>query len=161
MYNQKVSDAAQLVQRDEFTRIVKPNMKKIDKLKGRIPKGQESPFGDFPSDYQRPTEHLKTLGLQMLLPTPRSKDGGGPSPRSARSNKGDITARSVGRSVLSGTGGQCVSLRRDPRCLNLHLRRPVPTNAVTFSHQNSAGSMTVAICPSRSPWFIKPNRLES
>jgi len=109
MYNQKVSDAAQLVQRDEFTRIVKPNMKKIDKLKGRIPKGQESPFGDFPSDYQRPTEHLKTLGLQMLLPTPRSKDGGGPSPRSARSNKGDITARSVGRSVLSGTGGQCVS----------------------------------------------------
>jgi hypothetical protein len=112
MYNQKVSDAAQLVQRDEFERIVKPNQKKIDKLKGRIPKGQESPFGDFPSDYQRPVDHLKTLGLHMVRESPRPAADNGKSPRSARSGNGDLTARgnALGKSVLTGTGGQCVSL---------------------------------------------------
>jgi len=125
MYTQKVSDAAQLVQRDEFQRINKPNQKKYDKIAGRIPKGQESPFGDFPLDYARPTEHLKTLGLSMVKKegpgSPRSpRDAKGPSsarsppggnePMSARSGNGaPLTARSLGRSKLTGTGGQCVS----------------------------------------------------
>jgi len=50
----KVSPAAQLVHMDEFSRIVRPGAKKQDKVMGRIPKGQESPFGDFPRDYSRP-----------------------------------------------------------------------------------------------------------
>jgi hypothetical protein len=50
----KTSPAAQLVHQDAFQRIVCPGRKKIDKIMGRIPKGQESPFGDFPADYSRP-----------------------------------------------------------------------------------------------------------
>jgi len=116
MYTQKISDAAQLVQRDEFQRINKPNAKKIDKLQGRIPKGQESPFGDFPADFPRPTEHMKTLGLLIVKPTPPSpnsprtaREGGQSEPNSARSFGGDLTARGLGRSKLTGTGGRCVS----------------------------------------------------
>jgi hypothetical protein len=107
---QKISEAGALVQREEFLRKQYPNAKKIDKLKGRIPKGLQSPFGDFPDDYPKPTEHLKTLGLQMMgsSATPRgekySARGAGPS--SARS--GNESAR-LGKTRLSGTGGQCVS----------------------------------------------------
>jgi hypothetical protein len=115
----KVSDAAKLVQRDEFMRMVRPNAMKIDKIRGRIPKGQASPFGDFPSDYQRPTEHLKALGFHMMtsprVPESTNSPSGGPA--SARSNKGDVTARAKG--VLTGTGGQCVSTT--PR-----MEKPVP-----------------------------------
>jgi len=138
MYTQKVSDAAQLVQRDEFQRINKPNAKKIDKLQGRIPRGQESPFGDFPADYPRPTEHLKTLGLHMVKPAPSSpksprtaREGGQIEPNSARSlGAGDLTARGLGRSKLTGTGGRCVSTT--PR-----LEKPVntPPKAGAFSRR--------------------------
>jgi len=138
MYNQKVSDAAQLVQRDEFLRMVRPNEKKIDKIKGRIPKGQESPFGDFPPDYVRPTEHLKTLGLHMIgKSTPRGQNPAsarsGGKLNSARSGKGDTTAR--GRSVLTGTGGQCVSTT--PR-----LEKPssAPPKAGAYLRRNIAPS---------------------
>jgi len=115
MYNQKISDAAQLVQRDEFERITKPNVKRIDKIMGRIPKGQESPLGDFPATFGRATEHLKTLGLSMgqTFPTgPKSARG---EPKSARSaTGGELTARGLGKSRLTGTGGHCVSTT--PRC---------------------------------------------
>jgi len=137
---QKVSDAAQLQQRDEFTRIVKPNQKKIDKLCGRIPKGQASPFGDFPSDFQRPTEHLKTLALHMVnnAPTPRTQNQDNSArsgPQSARSNKGDLSARSLGRSPLTGTGGQCVSTT--PR-----LEKPsnAPPKAGAYARRNIQAS---------------------
>jgi hypothetical protein len=67
MYNQKVpSHAAQLVLYDEFARIVRPHQKRIDKITGRIPKGQQSPFGDFPASFTKPIEHLKALGLSTL-----------------------------------------------------------------------------------------------
>jgi hypothetical protein len=52
----KISAAAQLQQHDEFQKMMNPGQKKIDKREGRIPKGQESPFGDFPKD------HGKLLG---------------------------------------------------------------------------------------------------
>jgi len=136
MHSNKVSDAAQLVQRDEFYRIVKPNQKKIDKAQGRIPKGQESPFGDFPADYPRPKEHLKTLCMNM---SPRNSPRGGASepnsarqePLSARSGKGDLTARGLGRSKLSGTGGQCVSTT--PRMEKI---TAAPPKAGAFSRRN-------------------------
>jgi len=54
----KVSPAAQLIHQDEFSRIVRPNAKKHDKHMGKIPKGLESPFGDFPQDYARPKAQL-------------------------------------------------------------------------------------------------------
>jgi len=49
----KISAAAQLQQHDEFDRMMNPGRKKMDKMLGRIPKGQESPFGDFPKDFAR------------------------------------------------------------------------------------------------------------
>lgn len=117
MYNQRVSDAAQLVLYDEFSRIINPNQKKIDKIKGRIPKGLESPFGDFPKDYNRPTEHLKSLGLTVLK-SPRTPAGAlsarGPGDRRSAAGAGAVdgeplSARTMQRATLSGTGGRCVT----------------------------------------------------
>jgi len=54
MISTKISCAAQLQQQDEFDRVINPGRKRLDKQQGRIPKGQESPFGDFPKDYARP-----------------------------------------------------------------------------------------------------------
>jgi len=104
MYTQRISDAAQLVQRDEFSRMTNPNAKRIDKIQGRIPKGQESPLGDFPVSFSKATEHLKMLGLSLA--GPKSARG---EPKSARSANGELTARGLGKSKLTGTGGHCVS----------------------------------------------------
>jgi len=121
MHNQKVSDAAQLVQYDEFARMIYPNRKKIDKIKGHIPKGQASPFGDFPSDYTKPTEHLKSLGLLNYKA------------------KGDLSARgdriTPRRSILSHMGGACVST--SPR---LPREVPVAPKAGAFSRRKIASS---------------------
>lgn len=99
MHMQRLSDAAQLVHFDEFSRVVQPDRKKFDKLAGKIPRGLESPFGDFPADYHRPTPRtLAKAGASVMVPklplvaadTPRER------PR--------LTARGT------GTGGRAVSL---------------------------------------------------
>lgn len=148
MMTNKVSDAAQLVQRDEFMRIVNPNQKKIDKLKGRIPKGQDSPFGDFPADFQRPTEHLKVLGLASIKKGNAKSGSNSPrgspreptsartqEPNSARSGNGNLTARGLGRSNLTGTGGRCVSTT--PR---LQREQQAPPKAGAFARRTIAPS---------------------
>jgi len=107
----RISPAAQLVHHDEFDRIINPGRKKIDKLMGRIPKGQESPFGDFPSDYARPTQKTKlSAALQLSggnLMTPRSPKGG---PQSAR----DQIPNSA-RSGISVRGSGGLSYSTSPR----------------------------------------------
>jgi len=118
MYNQRVSDAAQLVLYDEFSRIVKPNQKKIDKIVGRIPKGQASPLGDFPVHYAKPTEHLKTLGIDKIKAadkeekTPRAqsaREASRAQPLSARGS-GKLSARKAGSTNLfASTGGACIT----------------------------------------------------
>ncbi|CAE7703473.1 Pacrg [Symbiodinium pilosum] len=96
------------VHEDEFRRMLEPGRKKHDKLIGRLPKGQESPFGDFPPDYTRPGDDEKrSLGLQLsgtATLTPRkSADQALPSARSslpsARSTDGKTprTAREIER----------------------------------------------------------------
>jgi len=72
----KISTASQLVQEDEFMRMIQPGRKKLDKLVGKLPKGQESPFGDFPPDFVRPplSSRLAATGANAVLtlkPTPR------------------------------------------------------------------------------------------
>jgi len=107
-YSNKISAAAQLVHEDEFRRMLEPGRKKHDKLIGRLPKGQESPFGDFPPDYTRPGDDTKrSLNLQLsgtATLTPRkSADQALPSARSslpsARSTDGKTprTAREIER----------------------------------------------------------------
>jgi len=136
MYMQKISDAAQLVQRDEFERITKPNAKKIDKLQGRIPKGQESPFGDFPADFPRATEHLKTLGLHMVKMCPEGPKSARNEPKSARSaTGGNLSARGLGKSKLTSTGGNCVGTT--PR---LEKPQSAPPKAGAFSRRSIAPS---------------------
>jgi len=152
MYNQKVSDASQLVLYDEFSRMIKPNQKKIDKIKGRIPRGQASPFGDFPPDFKRPTEHLKTLGLSALkMPLSPASDPNsarGPGSRSAgqaaatlaevgsaRSTRGDTSARGPRRNILTATGGACVSTT--PR---LEREAAPPPRAGAYSRRNIQAS---------------------
>jgi len=78
MNSNRISDAAALVHFDEFSRIVEPNRKKIDKVMGKIPKGQESPFGDFPQDYARPSSRMSRLrnggaAIMKVPPLPLDK----------------------------------------------------------------------------------------
>lgn len=137
MYNQKVSDAAQLVLYDEFSRIVKPNQKKIDKIHGRIPKGQESPFGDFPPDYTRPTEHLKTLGVTNLKAiSPRSEPLSVRGERTARPPEpfsGQPLSARGPRSRLASAGGMSVSTPRG-------MGEAGPPKAGAFARRNIAPS---------------------
>jgi len=66
----RISDAASLVHYDEFSRMPNPNRKKTDKVLGKIPKGQDSPFGDFPRDYTRPRTKLGLLGASTISGSP-------------------------------------------------------------------------------------------
>jgi hypothetical protein len=120
MYQQKVSDAAQLVLGDVFNRIKNPGRQKVDKIRGRIPKGQESCFGDFPSDYTRPANHLSKLGATIAL-TPR----GQPSPR-----QGDLSARQPFTPRGSGSGGKACPAppKKEPP--------PPPPKAGAFTRRN-------------------------
>jgi len=79
-----LSPAVLLQQADLLNRGERFLKMRTDKLKGKIPMGQESPFGDFPSDYTRPykqqsprdtTEKAMTLaGNSVLnLSTPRKQ----------------------------------------------------------------------------------------
>lgn len=125
MYVQKVSDAAQMVHSDVFNRMENPHRRKVDKLCGKIPKGQESPFGDFPADYTRPTPRnqissLKSLGA-CIMRTPRVSDE--PSPRPAQLKKG------------TGKGGSMSS--KSPR---LETPRAEPPRAGAFERRAIAPS---------------------
>jgi hypothetical protein len=146
MLNQKVSEAAQLVLYDEFSRYTAPNKKKIDKIRGRIPKGQDSPFGDFPADYKKPTEHLKALGLVTVkVPPPlpgAPLSARGPTergPASARSTKGNLSAR--GRDVLSNTGAAMRMTPRNDREANMFgSKAGGPPKAGAFGRRNISSS---------------------
>jgi hypothetical protein len=119
----KTSPAAQLVHQDAFQRIVCPGRKKIDKLMGRIPKGQESPFGDFPADYsrpqiQRPKTHpdvqrsaaMRLTGAAAL--TPR----GNAMPPSPRGNVTVSAQNSPQNSPRDGVKGLGLALTLDNTC---------------------------------------------
>jgi len=144
MYAQsKVSDAAQLQKYDEFKRMIEPNKNKIDKIRGRIPKGQESPFGDFPASFDKPTEHLKLLGLLPAAKTPRAaapNSARGPAPSGDRAAKLAATQPNSARApfkrnVLSATGGACVSTT--PR---VERQAGAPPKAGAYARRNIAPS---------------------
>eukprot|EP00933_Yihiella_yeosuensis_P024832 TRINITY_DN19258_c1_g1_i1.p1 TRINITY_DN19258_c1_g1~~TRINITY_DN19258_c1_g1_i1.p1 ORF type:complete len:369 (-),score=71.07 TRINITY_DN19258_c1_g1_i1:194-1189(-) len=111
-HSSRISAAAQLVHEDEFQRMVSPGKKRVDKLMGRLPKGQESPFGDFPSDYTRPSmvDSFKKAGIKPLalcgasaLITPRGgKDSARPTPRTAPSPRGALQGQATPRMAVTG-----------------------------------------------------------
>jgi hypothetical protein len=109
MQTAKVSDAALLVHYDEFTRIVDPGRKKFDKAMGRIPKGLDSPFGDFPPSFSKP--------VAMLLES--SKRCSATQPLSARRLPSNLKVSghaSLRLTKGTGTGGRSFSAspRREP-----------------------------------------------
>mmetsp|Transcript_97187 Transcript_97187/g.245151 ORF Transcript_97187/g.245151 Transcript_97187/m.245151 type:complete len:346 (-) Transcript_97187:204-1241(-) len=140
----KLSTASQLVHQDEFQRIVEPGRKKIDKIKGMIPKGQESPFGDFPADYIRPkatSQHgprsatMRISGTAALVATPRmagtprlaATQGMEPSargltPRGAFGDGSPMASDRSYRNKKTGNGGQSYST--SPRKERPEIRPP-------------------------------------
>jgi len=137
MFHGKVSDAAQLVHYDEFSRMWQPHRKKIDKAMGKIPKGQESPFGDFPPDYNRPAAHLRTLGASVL----HSARGERSSPRepSLPSARRPASARGTSQPPLSltfqvkktGNGGRSSSIAPKKE-----KEMPLPPKAGAYARRN-------------------------
>eukprot|EP00929_Paragymnodinium_shiwhaense_P041951 TRINITY_DN2178_c0_g2_i1.p2 TRINITY_DN2178_c0_g2~~TRINITY_DN2178_c0_g2_i1.p2 ORF type:complete len:341 (-),score=74.03 TRINITY_DN2178_c0_g2_i1:268-1290(-) len=165
----KISPAAQLVLHDEFNRIIHPGKKKMDKAMGRIPKGQDSPFGDFPADFKKGkgTSALRLGGrvsLSQSLPQALGSPRGGPQmPLSARDPVPD-SARSRGlmqsqRDLVPG-GEEMTSprsIRRSPRlnsprqhkypdsppCAGAFKRRPIEPSE--FRRFYDRGDLPVAI----------------
>mmetsp|Transcript_93904 Transcript_93904/g.167045 ORF Transcript_93904/g.167045 Transcript_93904/m.167045 type:complete len:308 (-) Transcript_93904:216-1139(-) len=93
----KIGTAAQLVQEDEFLRMIQPGRKKLDKIMGKLPRGQESPFGDFPHDFARPplSARLAATGATLTRPSPRDETMK-PTPRGAKETpRGVATPRST------------------------------------------------------------------
>jgi len=135
MYNQKISDAAQLVHYDEFSRATDGNRKRVDKFHGRIPKGQASPFGDFPESWSKPTEHLKTLGISSPTKAPQPlAPGSARGPRDflrkaevADGAKGNMCSRG---NTLSMAGGAVTTPRGSPK-----KQPPAPPKAGAFSRR--------------------------
>eukprot|EP00933_Yihiella_yeosuensis_P023565 TRINITY_DN18354_c0_g2_i3.p1 TRINITY_DN18354_c0_g2~~TRINITY_DN18354_c0_g2_i3.p1 ORF type:complete len:378 (-),score=63.25 TRINITY_DN18354_c0_g2_i3:199-1332(-) len=97
----KISAAAQLQVDDQFDRQKKFHRRRIDKIMGWIPKGQDSPFGDFPAEYTRPVfpvivstkpGYADEWAAMATHGSPRSARGPGPravsaslpAPKSAR-----------------------------------------------------------------------------
>jgi len=78
----KISHAAALIHEEQFDKFNNPGTKKLDKLNGRIPKGLESPFGDFPPDYTRPSQFTTKMRLtgETVMNTPRSGPQATPRP---------------------------------------------------------------------------------
>lgn len=126
MYTQRVSDAAQLVHGDVFTKMHDPHKNRIGKLTGKIPKGQESPFGDFPGDYRRPEKksHLSSLGASLVSPRLAESD----TPRSARS-------ASINLKKGTGVGGGLA-----PKTPRKEQPLAAPPKAGAFSKRVIAGS---------------------
>eukprot|EP00931_Biecheleriopsis_adriatica_P066869 TRINITY_DN4110_c0_g2_i1.p1 TRINITY_DN4110_c0_g2~~TRINITY_DN4110_c0_g2_i1.p1 ORF type:complete len:342 (-),score=63.21 TRINITY_DN4110_c0_g2_i1:20-982(-) len=137
--SQKISHAAQLVHEDEFLRHTRLEQKKSDKFHGRLPRGQESPFGNFPADYTRPADSKKTgvptlrLSGNATLLTPRGNTQA--TPRSARS-AGDLKATPRGGGAFSlTTPRQQPSL--GPPVAGAHKRRPIePSEFRRFYDRN-------------------------
>lgn len=154
----KVSPAAQLVHEDEFQRFYQPVAKKADKQKGMLPKGHQSCFGDFPSDYTVPNRKLKLAGQATL--TPRDMQL---SARASRDLQLSARAQSLSGRLPSQTqamGGACFSTTQaspraqlSPPRAGAHAKRKIdPTEfrrfydrgdlPVQISHRGTANLIT-------------------
>jgi hypothetical protein len=134
MHHGRVSDAAMLMHIDEFSKRYNPQRKKAEKAIGRIPRGQESPFGDFPPDYTRPSQKLRSLGASMVN-TPRRDMESTSMPLSARGNPATSSTFTSFQAKGLGSGGRTSSLHT-PREKEV----VPPPKAGAFSRRNIAPS---------------------
>jgi len=147
----KISAAAQLVHEDEFMRIVMPNRLKVDKLTGKLPKGQESPLGDFPNDYTRPDRSMRLTGIGISMLTPRGRTGG---------EKTLLSARGTPFSLLSARSDR-TSSAAPPRA-GAYKRRPIePTEFRRFYDRNDLPLQIVhAGTQNRIGWKVDAEKLD-
>eukprot|EP00929_Paragymnodinium_shiwhaense_P041950 TRINITY_DN2178_c0_g1_i1.p1 TRINITY_DN2178_c0_g1~~TRINITY_DN2178_c0_g1_i1.p1 ORF type:complete len:334 (-),score=71.02 TRINITY_DN2178_c0_g1_i1:510-1511(-) len=180
MISVKISPAAQLVHHDEFERIVNPGRKKIDKLLGRIPKGQESPFGDFPSDYSRPdgkaraVTMLRLSGTEALTPRKAPQSARGMElepfstrtrqPSSARGGGGNAGAAGL---ALAGVCSYSTTPRKEqakhaPPAAGAFRRRVI--EASEFRRFYDRGDLPVAVqhtaTQNRISWKVEIDKLD-
>lgn len=133
----RLSPAAHLQLQDEFDRLTHYGRKRIDKLTGMLPRGQESPFGDFPPDYSRP-DHLRHIGMRSstmritgtaALATPRKMASTMPSFRDTN----PISPRALAEGQQDpdlAVEAQGIMPQVSPRS---HLLRGTGTGGCTFS----------------------------
>lgn len=165
---------------DEFNRFVQPGRKKMDKACGRIPKGAESPFGDFPSDYSRPPKAVNTLGnLRMTTAgaatlTPRGPAQ--PTPRGAFGiqTRSTVSAEASPRTMQTvGVAGMAfarsnsekqgrVVVPPEPPKAGAH--RPRPIEASDFRRYYDRGDLPIAIqhtaTQNRILWKVDIDKLD-
>jgi len=151
-----ISSAAALILEDQLNRLANPKKKQQEKGQGLIPKGNESPFGDFPSElkaktFEKTLVHVPvfTMAGQAAVDSSIADKGGSKSeeqylmPLSARTprqflKKGD------------GSGGFSVSLRSAPP--TPRVKRPVagaqdrrPITGTEFRRFYDRGDLPVQI----------------
>jgi len=135
----KISAAALLQLADQFDRQKKFRRRRIDKRLGRIPKGQESPFGDFPEDFVRPSFPAPLsarASLAATAPLPgKSQD------TSPRQGAADIRGRSM---RVSGAAAVAPKSARGPNKMAVTLqalREEVEKRADTLSPRSPGHGM--------------------
>eukprot|EP00928_Gymnodinium_smaydae_P034312 TRINITY_DN2434_c0_g1_i1.p1 TRINITY_DN2434_c0_g1~~TRINITY_DN2434_c0_g1_i1.p1 ORF type:complete len:377 (+),score=55.21 TRINITY_DN2434_c0_g1_i1:84-1133(+) len=116
MATSKVSPAAQLIHNEQLDRLNRSNRKKMDKLLGKIPMGQESPFGDFPDEYHRPSPRMRPKAVisqtgRLSLTTPR----GAAAARAGATQPMAMGALGAGLSSPRGAEGRDPSASLSPR----------------------------------------------
>jgi len=165
MQSGKVSDAAMLVHQDEFSRMYSPRRRQVDKALGRIPKGQESPFGDFPPDYARPINPRKSFHgrTASASTTPRATTTPRGVMQSSSSSFTDFQVKGI------GSGGRVSSLHSPrakpiagPPKAGAFARRTI--TASEFRRSYDRGDLPIQVLHSgtanRIQWKVEAEKLD-
>jgi len=167
----KISAAAQLQQHDAFLNMMDPGHRKKDKMSGRIPKGQESPFGDFPKEdnfkFSQSSPKAQTatdLRAAMMrltgaaaLATPRQGGSGGygdmsPKARSAPLSPKAMTSSGWRKNDLLDSPREKTSPRSNGAVTERQIRRKGTGNGGR-SYSTSPRKPRLLIAPPKSGAF--------
>mmetsp|Transcript_129341 Transcript_129341/g.360235 ORF Transcript_129341/g.360235 Transcript_129341/m.360235 type:complete len:336 (+) Transcript_129341:133-1140(+) len=179
--NTRISPAAHLQLQDEFDRLSHYGRKRIDKLTGKIPKGQESPFGDFPPDYTRPSNsklmEVRSATMRITgsaaLATPRKLSATQPPPQTSVRGDGEVQSPQMSPRAFmvrgSGTGGCTFSTsprkeheRAEPPKAGAFQRRPIKPSE--FRRFYDRGDLPVQVLhtatQNRISWKVEIDKLD-
>jgi len=183
---QPLSLAATLQLHQQYDRHSHYARKRMDKVSGMIPRGQESPFGDFPPDYSRPnlkklmqSELERSATMQITgrgaLITPRSMAtvqapaAGGAGAAEGGAEEAVLSPRSPSLTRRSGNGGASFSTTPrkehpmpEPVKAGAFHRRPIKPSE--FRRFYDRGDLPVQVLHSatqnRISWKVEPEKLD-
>jgi len=187
---QPLSVAATLQLHQQYDRHGHYSRKRMDKLSGMIPRGQESPFGDFPPDFSRPnsmklmqSEFERSAKMQITgrgaFLTPRSlvtvtlpdagASGQGAGVAEGGLEKTGLSPRSPSLAKRTGTGGASFSTSprkehpvHEPGKAGAFHRRPIKPSE--FRRFYDRGDLPVQVLHSatqnRISWKVEPDKLD-